>query len=56
MWKARLHVGVVSIALAMSLRAQVPTIVKEIGDLEYCAVLECSDVMSQFRQFAALKK
>src|SRR3954454_1837908 len=34
MWKARLAVGVVGFAVAVSLRAQVPVIVKEIGDLE----------------------
>src|SRR5689334_6440977 len=34
MWKRRLYVGVVTAALAATMRAQVPTTVKEIGDLE----------------------
>src|SRR5881398_2516179 len=51
MWKARLHVGVVSIAHAMSLRAQVPTIVKEIGDLESVRDPKCYATASRLEDF-----
>jgi len=51
MWKARLHVGVVSIAFAMSLRAQVPTIVKEIGDLEAVRDPKCYATANRLEDF-----
>ena len=51
MWKARLNVGVVSIGLAISLHAQVPTIVKEIGDLEAVRDPKCYATASRLEDF-----
>jgi hypothetical protein len=51
MWKARLSVGVVSIAVTASLFAQVPTIVKEIGDLESVRDPKCYATASRLEDF-----
>ena len=51
MWKARLAVGVVGFAVAVSLRAQVPVIVKEIGDLEGVRDPKCYATASRLEDF-----
>src|SRR5881275_2016967 len=51
MWKARLNVGVVSIGLAISLHASVPTIVDEIGKLEAVRDPKCYATASRLEDF-----
>src|SRR5690349_21275641 len=51
MWKARLCVGLLTIPFAASLAAQVPTIVKEIGDLEAVRDPKCYATASRLEDF-----